>query len=219
MFRHFFAAFFLLTTIKLCNPCPTDIDLSPCRCVTGKSMSESELQFPYRSGIFCNGGQLLNLTEVFSNMSRIYYTSKPFDIFYLNNTSVHEIDESTFANFTFRELIFDSPANLTYIHPNAFKIMAPHVDKLTITGSKLSNIDDYVKQREIFDALSSLTHVRDLVLGNSFVRIPSHAFRAIDGQGQRQLESILVTSGEADTTGLTVEPFAFYELPKLQVRS
>ncbi len=70
-----------------------------------------ELLYPYicdENAITCGGTDDLNLKHVFENIDRNFRENeKHFKLFYLNNTAITEIEESTFFEITFDEISID----------------------------------------------------------------------------------------------------------------
>lgn len=95
------------------------------------------------------------------NLNKINW-QKRFDEFVLQNSPIAELPRNLFNDIIFYGIRIDNCPKLTSIHPMAFTMTAPFVEELLIRRTKLSN--DRFKQRDIFNAITSLTNLRALYL-------------------------------------------------------
>jgi hypothetical protein len=71
--------------------------------------------------IQCIGNDIINLKHIFDSLSQhLPDEKKHYKKFYLNNTAINEIEENTFFDLTFDEIIIEGTKNLNLINSNAF---------------------------------------------------------------------------------------------------
>jgi len=163
----------LLSGIK-CLECPSPQVLNPCICFRDTDNN--------RRGINCGGNNAINLKQIFTKISSLLdKNSKNFERFKLNNTAISVLEDNTFSDITFTEIIIDDAKNLWRLLPNAF---SPNNTQTIIdfqqSGDSLLGEDKY--NDDLFTALSSLNSVESILLNSySLTHIPDGAFRPITG--------------------------------------
>lgn len=115
-------------------------------------------------GVFRQIGHLFNETE-----------SKHFEqLLLFNNQEVENLEENSFADFTFKNIIIRNCTKLKRIDPEAFNgtqhlITKVYIDLISISGEH--NVKDF------FEALNSLTKLEELeLLNHNIITIPTFAF-------------------------------------------
>jgi hypothetical protein len=135
---------------------PPNIDITPCECLHG--FDDYISQKP--SAIRCFGKQSLDLVNIFEILdANVNPQNKAFDIFYLNNTSIREIPENVFKEFTFKEIYFDRTTNLTTIDPKAFGESQKTVIHLHAWDTTLNISAGNFDNIKLFDSLKILDYL------------------------------------------------------------
>jgi hypothetical protein len=129
--------------------------------------------------IILDGNRFANVKHSFRQLSALFNAteSKDFDEFRLiNNQAVKQLDENTFSDFKFKNIVIKNCTKLERIDQEAFNGTKELVTKVHID---LISISDNNKE-EFFEALNSLTNLQELELFNHNIKtIPPLAFRQL----------------------------------------
>jgi hypothetical protein len=135
------------------------------------------LQIDGFDSVILDGNRFANVKQVFRQISVLFNNteSKDFDQFILiNNQAVKQLDENTFSDFKFKNIIIKNCTKLSRIDQEAFNgtnelVTKVYIDLISISGNN---------NEEFFEALNSLTNLQELELFNHNIRsIPPLAFR------------------------------------------
>ena len=157
--------------------------------------------------IDCYGDKDIDLKVILSNFSKTLNNSeKHFKQFYLNNTSIKVLEEYTFNDLTFDEIIIKDCNSLTIIDKKAFN----STDMIT----KILQIQNCPKlispDNSIFEVMSKFILVETIYfLFNGIKEIPSNAFQPKNGY-QRNLRNLYI-----DGNITKIGSKAFYNLPNV----
>jgi hypothetical protein len=137
------------------------------------------LQIDGFDNIILDGNRFANVKHSFRQISALFNAteSKDFDQFMLiNNQAVKQLDENTFSDFKFKNIVIKNCTKLERIDQEAFNGTKELVTKVYID---LISISDNNKE-EFFEALNSLTNLQELGLFNHSIRtIPPLSFRQL----------------------------------------
>jgi len=173
-------------TVSNVGQCPPEELLKPCKCVY-RSEEWQWVQAKF-TRIICGEDTEEDLDSIYyQNRNRTeekigFYTmrrlqifferlseslnginwQKRFDGFVLQNSPIIELPRNVSRDIIFYAIRIDNCPKLSTIHPLAFTITEPFVEELLIRRTRLSN--DRWKQRDIFNAITSLTNLRALYL-------------------------------------------------------
>jgi hypothetical protein len=127
--------------------------------------------------IKCSGFKAFNLSTIFSSMSKsLQPEQKHFEIFWLKNHGITELEDNVFNGIRFNNIKIDEAMNLTKISANAFNGTADDIVEFDLNGKNQLGKDGKVK--ELFDVLSSLPNLRKLQLSIETInKIPENAFK------------------------------------------
>jgi hypothetical protein len=129
--------------------------------------------------IECFGDTSYNLKAIFQNASKsMKNEDKNFDTFAMTNQAIEELEDNTFADITFKEILLKNTMSLKIINSNTF---SPNntktIEVFRQSGDSKIGSEKYLSQ--LFDAMTSLANVREIYFDNSSLRsIPSHAFNS-----------------------------------------
>jgi hypothetical protein len=134
---------------------------------------------------------------------------KHFKQFYLNNVAITEIEENTFFEVTFDEIIIDRAANLKSINSHAFNSTNLVTKSFRLHYSPIVNSPP---NHDAFLMLSSFINLEELEFtGTQISEIPSYAFRPIIGI-QSKLSNINFQDNKIEKIG----NYSFYDLKNLK---
>jgi hypothetical protein len=169
--------------------------LNPCKCD--------------ENGIKCGGNNALNLKHVFENINQnLGENDKHFKQFYLNNTVITEIEENTFFEVTFDEIVIEKAANLTSINSHAFTSTNMVTKRFRLSEAPIVNSPP---NYDVFLLSSSFINLETLTFaGTQISEIPSYAFRPINGI-QSKLTDIVFGFSKIEKIG----NYSFYDLKNL----
>ena len=133
--------------------------------------------------IHCGGNTKINLKEVFGNFSQTLESNEKYFLnFVLNNTSIDIIEDNTFHDIRFGDIVIDSCTNLRRIHENAFT--ATNLKTRTLQISNNSHLGS--ENNLIFKIASKFLNLENLYLvGNNISEVPENAFQPIVGYQDR----------------------------------
>jgi hypothetical protein len=162
-----------------------------------------------QNGITCGGTDSLNLKHVFQNIDQnLGQNEKHFKQFNLSNTVITEIEENTFFEVTFDEILIYNATNLKSINSHAFTSTNLVTKNFTLDNVPIVNSPP---NYDVFLVLSSFINLEHLKLvGTKISEIPSYAFRPIIGV-QTKLSGIDLRNNEIEKIG----NYSFYDLKNL----
>ncbi len=183
--------------------CPSPEVLYPCKCANvtdGDGAGDA---------VTCGGTDALNLKHVFENIDQsLGENEKHFKQFYLNNTAITEIEENTFFEVTFDEIIIFNTTNLKSINSHAFTSTNLVTKEFILTNAPIVNSPP---NYDVFLVLSSFINLELLVFSVTQIsEIPSYAFRPIIGI-QSKLSFIEFYNNKIEKIG----NYSFYYLKNL----
>jgi hypothetical protein len=159
--------------------------INPCRCNA--------------TGIYCGGNEKLNLKHIFEYMNQVLPDNeKHFNKFYLNNTAITELEENTFYEITFDEIIIFNSTKLSLINTHAFTTTS----LVTKTfQSRLTPLINSPPNYNIFYALTLILNIESIVIQQSNItEIPSYAFKPVIGP-QNKLNLLWIDNGVVQKIG------------------
>jgi len=148
--------------------CPPNEVINPCLCNS--------------TTILCEGNESYKLQHLFLIASKaIKDEDKHFDFFIMTNKAIERLEDNTFSDITFKEILLQNTVSLKIIDSNAFAVNnTKTVEVFRNEGESKLGSNQYLNQ--LFDALKELTNVREIYFDNSSLRsIPSNAFNSSDG--------------------------------------
>ena len=157
--------------------------------------------------ISCSGNETIDLANIFHSLN-LTEDQKHFSLFELNNTAIYELEENTFKDITFDQIVIQNCFNLTKIGKNAFNRTTLYTTSITIVNNRqLSQSDD----NSLFEAMSRFVNIKEITIrGNNIREIPSNAFHPINGY-QNKLNSLTIVDNGIRKLGNN----AFYYLKNL----
>jgi len=169
------------------SQCPLSEEVDPCSC-SG-----------FVGDFVCSGTTIVNYKTVFERISKgLQPADKIFHTITLSNSAITELVDNFFSDLTFTEISIKNANNLKRIYAFAFTSIANSVETFTQTGASLLGDED-THVPELFQALSSLTNVKSILLGQTKIKyIPANAFSNIN---QRKLERLEINSGMISKIG------------------
>jgi hypothetical protein len=137
------------------------------------------LQIDGFDSVILDGNRFANVKQVFRQISVLFNKteSKDFDQFILiNNQAVRQLDENTFSDFKFKNIVIKNCTKLNRIDQEAFNGTKELVTKVYIDLIDISANNN----EEFFEALNTLKNLQELELFNHNIRtIPAQAFRQL----------------------------------------
>lgn len=179
----------LIAVTNFVNCCPPAEILSPCIC-----HEDTE--------IHCGTNTKFSLSDIFAKLSD-NSTTKHFTLFYFNNSVITQLQDNTFHEITFDEILIEEANALTTINAHAFGANNLRVKKFSIKNSPVNPVN-------IFDIISSFANLEYLFIQKTNItEIPSNAFQPLNGV-QSNLKYVYFE-------GITkIGDYAFYEMDNLQ---
>ena len=142
--------------------------------------------------IYCSGDidTKMNIKEIFVNYSQhLNETEKHFTKVLINNNLITELEENTFNDITFDEILIWNSYHLKTIHRNAFTATS------LVTKTFRMIWSTHFESSSIFEVLSRFLNVQYIeILYNGITEIPSNAFQPILGY-QKNLTKVKLSGG------------------------
>jgi hypothetical protein len=175
--------------------CPKNKQLiHPCTCHSGLTFN-------------CKKDQDYNLKRVFEYASRsVHWNERKYHKLHISNRELTELEECTFSDASFEEILISNAEKLTKINTNAFGLTRMNLKRLTINNANL--LSNSPPNHNIFEALSSMNNIEKIAInGINLTEIPEYAFRPLLGS-QWNLKEISIY-GPLQKVG----NYAFYDYP------
>ncbi len=159
--------FILISSIRYAlSLCPDPEVLNPCKCLD--------------IGIICKGNEILNLKQVFQTLSRVMAKNeKHFKGFELMQTNLEELEENTFYDITFDEIMISFNKHLRHINTKAFGVTSNMTTKLVVFETPVENS---APNHDFFQALNTMRSLKEINFKDlNITEIPANAFRPAVG--------------------------------------
>jgi len=173
--------------LVLASKCPDPELVKPCDCYND-------------NGIHCGGNQYINLKETFHRLSqKLDKDNKSFEELTIYNTAITELEDNTFSDITFGEILFLGASKLSTIHSNVFNGTNLKTTSILTESTPLDE--------SIFKSLSQFKNLESLTIFNSNIeQIPSYAFPP-----ENKLKRLNINGPKLKK----ISDFAFYNLDSL----
>lgn len=154
--------------------------------------------------ILCLSDRSFDLKTVFDYLTlTIHWKERKFERLVIDAPEVTQLDETSFSEIWFEEIVITNAKNLQRIHSNAFGGTRMFAKRVAIVDAKHLNTSN---EYNVFDALSSFNNLQSLsVSGVGLQEVPDFAFRPLLGT-QWDLKNITI-KGDLKRIG----NYAFYD--------
>jgi len=149
--------------------------------------------------IYCTGNETIALKTIFHRLSfEVDDGKKHFNRFYLNNTTIYELEENTFDEITFDSILLKNALNLSLIHTNAFTAINLHLKQFIVYNTSLKSCEP---NYDIFRAISLMVQIDLAEISHSLIEeIPDYAFRPLNGH-QKNLKYVALGHNKISKIG------------------